>query len=208
MLTRLLRNKLDPKTKADQLLNKLPATNTLRNTTTFTLLASATAFAVSKELYVFTEDSILLASFATIIAIMYKQGKPAYLETADAYISNMKKLFTSARENHSKLVSNQVEERGKLSNIVNETKSLFQLSKEMVDLQKQEFELKQQIELTQMIKQKLDAWNRFESSIAEGEKQRMLSNVMNRVDSELAKKEVQNQLFQQALRDLDLVKMK
>lgn len=211
MLHRFIRfssKQVDPKVKADELLNKLPSNNWIRNTTSLTLLASASAFALSKELYVFNEESILMASFATCVALVYKQGKPAFLETADAYIANMKKVLTDARAQHSKLVSAQVEESSKLSDITSETKNLFKLSKELIALEKEEYELKQRIELTTQVKQKLEAWNRFEQSQKESEKQRMLNTVLGRINSELAKKETQQQLFAQALRDLDSVKAK
>ena len=192
--------------KADQILSAFPSNNIIRNTTSLTLLASASAFAISKELYVINDESVLLASFAICIGALYKQLKPTFDQTADNYANNMKKILTDARGQHAKMVQEQIDDSGKLSDITTETKKLFQLSKELINLEKEEYELKQRIELTNTVKQKLDAWNRFEQSQKETEKNRMLQLVMNRVTSELNKKDVQQQLFTQALRDLDNVK--
>ena len=209
MLQRVIRTaskQVDPKVRADELLNKLPSNNYLRNTTTLTLLASASAFAISKELYVYNEESILMAAFLTTAVLLFKQVKPIYSESFEAYSNNMKKVLNDARAQHSKLVKTQYEESSKLSDITAETKSLFALSKELIALQKEEYELKQRIELTTQVKQKLDAWHRFTQSQKESEKQRMLDQVLSRINSELSKKDVQQQLFTQALRDLDAVK--
>ena len=85
--------------------------------------------AISNEIYVVNEESIIALSLLTVYYAIFKYGGPAYTKFADGYIQRMKDILYSAKEDHKAAVVQRMESVKELGGVVEVTKQLFDVSK-------------------------------------------------------------------------------
>lgn len=161
--------------------------------------------AISKELYVLNEEVLLVISFASIATILYRAFKKPVNEWAEEQIGRVNNILRKAREDHKNAVQERIETVGQLGDIVDITKALFAMSKEIASLEAEAFELKQKAAAAAEVKAVLDSWVRYEASLREREQKALSSYVIERVKKQLENPKVQQEILDQSLNDLEKI---
>lgn len=118
-----------PATRAQQVLDALPGSSLLSKTSVLTLGTAVSAYAISKELYVINDDSIMLLAFVGICTLLFNQGGSIYREWAESQINRMKDVLNGARAEHTQAVKDRIASVAQMKDVVDTTKTLFAISK-------------------------------------------------------------------------------
>ncbi|KAJ2424088.1 atp4 subunit B of the stator stalk of mitochondrial F1F0 ATP synthase, partial [Coemansia sp. RSA 2524] len=124
---------------------------------------------------------------------------------AQSSLSAIENAMSSARGEHKSAVLAQIEAKSQLKDIVQYTKSLFGMSKEIATMNAEAFELQQKVALNSEIKAVLDSWVRYETSVRENEQKALASKVMGSVRSQLTSPKAQDEIIAQCLRDIQAI---
>ncbi|CCK67881.1 F1F0 ATP synthase subunit 4 KNAG_0A01920 [Huiozyma naganishii CBS 8797] len=195
----------DPKTKAQSIIDALPGNSVLSKTGILGTSAAAAIYAISNELYVINEESILLLSFLTVGALMAKFAAPAYNTFAEARMKKVADVLNASRERHVSAVKERIDSVSELTNVSQITKVLFDVSKETVELEAKAFELKQKVDLAQHARSVLDSWVRYEASLRQLEQRKTVEALIAKVQSELDNPKFQDKILQQSIADVEKV---
>src|ERR1700738_711474 len=87
----------DPKTRAAALIDALPGNSLLSKTGFLTVGTAALATAVSKELYIFNDESVILLCSSLLLYLVVQLGAPGYTEWVKSIQQQQTQLLTSAR---------------------------------------------------------------------------------------------------------------
>lgn len=85
--------------------------------------------AISNELYVVNEESIVFLSLLTIYWGVYNYAGPMYKQWAEGYADKVKGILNSARDEHTNAVKARIDNVKSLSSVIEITKDLFAVSK-------------------------------------------------------------------------------
>lgn len=154
----------DPKAKASSILDALPGNTALTKTGILATTTAAAVYAISNQLYVLNDETILLTTFTGVILGAIKFLAPAYNEYAENRVKQVSNILNSSRTKHVDAVKERIESVSELKNVSETTKVLFDVSKETVKLEGEVFELKQKVDLAHEAKSVLDSWVRYEAS--------------------------------------------
>ncbi|KAJ1679110.1 atp4 subunit B of the stator stalk of mitochondrial F1F0 ATP synthase, partial [Spiromyces aspiralis] len=99
---------VEPAKKAESIINSLPGDSIIAKTGYIATGTGLAALLISKEIYVFNEESVILAAFGAIIAILYKAIKEPYISWAQGHIQSIKNTLEQARSNHKSAVQDQI----------------------------------------------------------------------------------------------------
>ncbi|RIA93690.1 hypothetical protein C1645_609807 [Glomus cerebriforme] len=196
------KQKVEPKQKALSIIDSLPGNSLITKTGYITVGTGLVTLAISKELYVFNEETLLVITFASIVTVLYRALKKPVNEWAEEQIGRVNNILRKAREDHKNAVQERIETVGQLGDIVDITKALFAMSKEIASLEAEAFELKQRAAASAEVKAVLDSWVRYEASLREREQKALSSYVIERVKSQLKDPRVQEDILNQSLDDL------
>lgn len=119
----------DPKAAATSILDQLPGNSIASKTAILSAGAGLSIAAISNELYVVNEETIVALSLLTIYWAVYTYGGPAYKQWADSQAEKFRGILNSARENHTNAVKARIENVKDLSGVIEVTKDLFAVSK-------------------------------------------------------------------------------
>ena len=119
----------DPKKKAQSILDALPGNSLVSKTAILSAGTGISIAAISNELYVVNEETVVMFSLLTIFWAVAKYGGPAYLSWAEQQKQKIKGILDSARENHTAAVRERIEDVKQLGGVVDITKTLFEVSK-------------------------------------------------------------------------------
>lgn len=110
--------------------------------------------------------------------------------------------MVQAREDHKGAVQERIEEVGQMKDLVDVTKSLFELSRETAQLEAEAFALKQQVAVAQEVKTTLDSWVRHEANVRDREQKQLAAFLMEKINKDLQDPAVQQQILEQAIIDV------
>merc|ERR1711977_352787 len=181
----------DPKKKAQSILDSLPGSS----------LASIAA--ISNELYVFNEETIVAFALLTVFYGVGKYGGPAYAEWAQGQQDKMKGILNQARENHTKSVQERIESVKEFGGVIDITKTLFEVSKETAKLEAEAYELEQKTAIASEAKSVLDSWVRYEQSVKQRQQKELADSVIAKVEKELSNPKVLQQILDQSVKDVE-----
>jgi F-type H+-transporting ATPase subunit b len=119
----------DPKKKAQSILDSLPGNSLISKTAILSAGAGISIAAISNELYVVNEESIVAFCLLSVFFGVGKYGGPMYKEWADGQVNKIKGILNAAREDHTAAVNTRIENVNELSGVVDITKQLFEVSK-------------------------------------------------------------------------------
>lgn len=193
----------DPKAKAASILDALPGNTALSKTGILATSAAAAVYAISNQLYVLNDESILLACFTGVVIGGAKLLAPAYKEYADARIKKVSEILNASRTKHVDAVKQRIESVSELKSVSDTTKVLFEVSKETVKLESEAFTLKQQVDLAAEAKSVLDSWVRYEASVRQLQQQQLAETVISKVKAELTNPKFQDKVLQQSVADVE-----
>jgi F-type H+-transporting ATPase subunit b len=119
----------DPKTKAQSLIDSLPGNSLITKTAILSTAAGLSITAISNELYVLNEETVVAFSLLSVFIAIGKYGGPMYGEWANGQVQKIRDILNAARADHTQAVKDRIESVSQMSNVVDITKTLFEVSK-------------------------------------------------------------------------------
>ncbi|VDC00975.1 unnamed protein product [Peniophora sp. CBMAI 1063] len=199
-----------PNEKASELINKLPSQPGLVSKTGTAILGSGLiAAAISQELYVFNEETVILAGYAILFAYIGKTLQGPYKEWAEGHVNRIKGILNGARAEHTQAVKDRINNVSELKDVVALTKGLFAVSKETAQLESDVFVQRQKVALASEVKAVLDSWVRYEQQEKEAEQAQLVKSVIDNVMKTLNEEKTQKDALAWAVAEVEqLVKSK
>ncbi|KAF2773424.1 hypothetical protein EJ03DRAFT_323923 [Teratosphaeria nubilosa] len=195
----------DPKSTAESIINALPGNSFATKIATLSAGAGISVAAISNELYVVNEESIVMLSLLTIWWAVYNYAGPAYKEWADAQANKWKGILNSAREDHTNAVKSRIANVKGLGGVIDITKDLFAVSKETAQLEAQAYELEQKTALAADAKSVLDSWVRYEGQVKARQQKELADSIIAKIDKELENPKVLDQILKQSVADVERI---
>ncbi|MBW0476597.1 hypothetical protein O181_016312 [Austropuccinia psidii MF-1] len=193
----------DPKAKANSFLDALPGNNVITKTGWVTLGASMTGYAISNELYVMNEESVILAGFVIMVGYLSTVIKAPYKQWADSIIEKQKSILNNSRAEHTNAVKERIESVSQMKDVVAVTQSLFEMSKETALTEHELYKLKQKLALKDEIKSILDGWVRVETQAREAEQAELVKNVVANVKKQLEDPKLQKEILTNCINEIE-----
>ncbi|KAJ2493607.1 atp4 subunit B of the stator stalk of mitochondrial F1F0 ATP synthase [Coemansia sp. RSA 2050] len=191
--------------KANSIIDAFPGNSLVAKTGYFAGATGLTALLIAKEIYVINEETLLLVAFGSILTVLYRAIKEPFNNWAESHAQAVQDILNSARSEHKSAILTQIEAKSKLKDIVEYTKSLFGMSKQIAQMNAEAFEIQQRVALNTEIKSVLDSWVRYESSVRENEQRALAEKVMGNVRNQLASPKTQEDIIAQCLRDIQAI---
>lgn len=119
----------DPKKKAQSILDSLPGNTLVSKTAILSAAAGLSIAAISNELYVMNEETVVAFCLLSVFTAVAKYGGPMYKGWAEGQVNKYKDILNAARADHTNAVKQRMENVKELSNVVDVTKALFEVSK-------------------------------------------------------------------------------
>ncbi|KAJ9098029.1 hypothetical protein QFC20_006060 [Naganishia adeliensis] len=188
-----------PGEKAASIINSVPSTSLFTKTSGVLLGTGLTAAAISTELYVANEETVLAVGFLVILAAIASSIGAPYNSWANGHIDRIKGILNGARAEHTKAITERIDSVGQLKEVVPLTQSLYAVAKETAALEHANFQLAQGSAVKSELKAVLDSWVRFEQSQRESEQAALVQAVQTAVDAEVVKPAFRKQLLEEAV---------
>lgn len=119
----------EPSKKAQSIIDALPGSSLISKTAILSVGASLSAYAISNELYIVNEESIVMLATLSMFWAVYHYGGPMYKEWADGQVNKIKNILNAAREDHTNAVKARINNVKELGSVIDVTKQLFEVSK-------------------------------------------------------------------------------
>ncbi|GMM33505.1 F1F0 ATP synthase subunit 4 [Saccharomycopsis crataegensis] len=203
--SRLALQQEDPKAKAASIIDVLPGNNAISKTGILATVTAGLTYAVSNQLYIVNEETILAGTFFAFSAIIAKVIAPLYKDFADARVKSVTDILNASRANHVEAVQSRIDSVSQLKDVVSTTNALFDVSKETVELEAKAFELKQKVDLAAEAKATLDSWVRYEANVRQQEQEQLAKTVIAKVEKEITNPKFQDKILQQAVAEVEKV---
>jgi F-type H+-transporting ATPase subunit b len=199
-----------PAERANDLMEKLPSKPSLITKTGTALLGTGVlATAISQELYVLNEESVLLAGTFILLTYIGSIIRKPYSEWAEGHIQRISGILNQSRTEHTQAVKDRITSVEQMKDVVDVTKGLFALSKETATLEAETFTQQQKVALTSELKAVLDSWVRFEQSVRESEQADLTKSVIDKVLASVQDEKTQKDILLGAVAEVEqLVKSK
>ncbi|KAK5129388.1 atp4 subunit B of the stator stalk of mitochondrial F1F0 ATP synthase [Meristemomyces frigidus] len=192
----------DPKDAAQGILNALPGNSLVTKTAYLSAGAGVSIAAISNELYVVNEESIVMLSLLTIYWAVYNYAGPMYKEWAQGQSEKYKNILNAARDDHTNAVKSRISGVQNLSGVIDITKDLFA---ETAQLEAQAYELEQKTALTTEAKTVLDSWVRYEGQVKARQQKELADSIIAKIDKELENPRVLDQILKQSVTDIERI---
>lgn len=203
--SRGLATQQSPDEKAASIINAVPTSSLWTKTGGVVLGTAVTAAAVSTELYVANEETVLAVGFFIIVAAVARSIGAPYTGWANGHIERIKSILNSARAEHQTTVSSRIESVQQLKEVVPLTEQLYAVAKETNKLEHENFVLSQEQAVKAELKSVLDSWVRFEQQQREAEQAALIKSVRQGVESRLADPAFKKQLLEEALSQVEQI---
>ncbi|KAK4962146.1 atp4 subunit B of the stator stalk of mitochondrial F1F0 ATP synthase [Elasticomyces elasticus] len=195
----------EPKERAKAILDSLPGSNLVSKTAILSAGAGLSIAAISNELYVVNEESIVMFSLLTTFWAVAHYGGPMYTEWAQGQVNKMKGILNAAREDHTKAVRSRIDSVKDLDGVIDITKNLFEVSKETARLEAQAYEMEQKTALAAEAKTVLDSWVRYEGQVKQRQQRELAESIIAKIEKELDNPKVLKQILDQSVADVERI---
>ncbi|KAI9894166.1 MAG: atp4 subunit B of the stator stalk of mitochondrial F1F0 ATP synthase [Vezdaea aestivalis] len=195
----------DPKKKAQSILDSVPGNSLISKTAVLSAGAGLSIAAISNELYVVNEESIVMLSLLTVFWAVAHYGGPMYKEWAEAQREKMLGILNSARGEHTTAVKERIESVNQLGGVIDLTKQLFEVSKETAKLEAQAYELEQKTALAAEAKSVLDSWVRYEGQVKQRQQRELTDTIIAKIQKDLKDPKTLQQILQQSVADVERI---
>ncbi|CZT24739.1 probable ATP synthase subunit 4, mitochondrial precursor [Ramularia collo-cygni] len=192
----------DPKSAANSILEALPGNSLAAKTAILSAGAGLSVAAISNELYVVNEESIVMVSLLTIYWAVYTYAGPMYAEWAQGQQDKIKGILNAARDDHTNAVKARIDSVKDLSGVIDVTKDLFA---ETAQLEAQAFELQQKTNIAAEAKSVLDSWVRYEGQVKARQQKELADSVIAKIEKELENPKVLDQILKQSVADVERI---
>ncbi|EJD48174.1 hypothetical protein AURDEDRAFT_113039 [Auricularia subglabra TFB-10046 SS5] len=198
--------KPSPAERASQIIEATPSSgNLITKTGTILLGTGLTAAAISQEIYVVNEETVVAVGFLIIVGLIAKLMHTPYNEWAEGHINRIKGILESARAEHTQAVKSRIDSVQQMKDVVDVTKGLFALSKETAQLESETFVQKQRVALAAELKQVLDSWVRYEQQQKESEQADLVKAVISKVMTSLQDEKTKRDILLGAVAEVELL---
>ncbi|KAG9224240.1 hypothetical protein CCMSSC00406_0004739 [Pleurotus cornucopiae] len=199
-----------PAERASEIINKLPSSpNLITKTGTAVLGTGFVATAISQELYVLNEESLILAGSLILFTYIAKVIREPYKEWAETQIGRIRDILASARAEHTQTVKDRIDSVNQMKDVVSLTEGLFALSKETAQLESEVFVQKQKVALASEVKSVLDSWVRYEQQLKESEQADLTKTIIEKVLASLKDEKTRRDILLSSIAEVEqLVKSK
>lgn len=119
----------DPKSAASGIIDSLPGNSLASKVAILSAGTGLSVAAISNELYVVNEESIVALSLLTIYWALYTYAGPMYKEWAQGQHDKIKGILNAARDDHTNAVKARIDSVKDLGGVIDVTKDLFAVSK-------------------------------------------------------------------------------
>ncbi|KAK3072483.1 atp4 subunit B of the stator stalk of mitochondrial F1F0 ATP synthase [Teratosphaeriaceae sp. CCFEE 6253] len=195
----------DPKDTATSILNALPGNSLVSKTAILSAGAGLSIAAISNELYVVNEESIVALSLLTIYWAVYNYAGPMYKEFAEKTADKYARILNAARRDHTEAVKTRIAGVKELGGVIDITKDLFAVSKETAQLEAKAYELEQQTAVTAEAKNVLDSWVRYEGQVKTRQQRELAESIIAKIDKELSNPRTLEQILKQSVADVERI---
>ena len=212
-----------PAERASTIISSVPSSpNLITKTGTVVLGSGLMAAAISQELYVVNEETVVLAGFAILITYIGKVLRGAlfrhdaldsrsilqllrepYKGWAEGHIDRIRGILNGARSQHTEAVKERIDSVQQMKDVVSVTEGLFTLSKETAKLESEAFVQRQKVLLASEVKQVLDSWVRFEQQQKESEQAELVRSIIEKVTKNLGDEKTQREILNSAIVEVD-----
>jgi len=193
-----------PAEKASEIINKLPSSpNLVTKTGTVILGSGLAATAISQELYVMNEETVIAVGFFVLLGFIAKSVREPYRDWAETQIAKIKGVLDGARAEHTQAVKDRIDSVGQMKDVVSITEGLFALSKETAKLEAESFVLKQKVALAAELKSVLDSWVRYEQQAKENEQAALAKSVIENVLKTIQDEKTQKDILARAVAEVE-----
>ncbi|KAG0371275.1 hypothetical protein BC939DRAFT_484065 [Gamsiella multidivaricata] len=196
---------VSPENKAQSIIDSLPGNSLLSKTAYVTALTGAATYLISKEIYVFNEESLVLFAFAATFGGIVKAAREPFNEWADGHINKIRSVLQKARVDHKLAVEERIDQVGQMKDVVDVTKALYALSKETAQLEAEAFELKQKTAFTSEVKSVLDSWVRYETSVREREQSKLAAYMIEKIKADLQDPKLQSKILDESISQVEKI---
>ncbi|CAG8556887.1 148_t:CDS:2 [Diversispora eburnea] len=186
------------------IIDSLPGDTLLTKTGYITVGVGLLSLIISKELYVFNEETLLLFAFTGMATTVFRLTREPFNEFAQEKMDRVNNILDQTQENHKTAVKERIGTVQHLGDLVDVTKAMFEMSKDTAKLEAEAFELKQKVIAASEIKSVLDSWVRYEATLREREQKDLANHVIGRVMAQLQNEKLQNEILSQAVIDLEI----
>ncbi|TCD69050.1 atp4 subunit B of the stator stalk of mitochondrial F1F0 ATP synthase [Steccherinum ochraceum] len=188
-------NQQPPAERASEIINNLPSSpNLITKTGSVVLGTGLLATAISQELYVVNEETVIAVGFAILATFIARSMQQPYKEWAEGHINKIKSILDGSRAEHTQAVKDRISSVEQMKDVVDVTKGLFALSKETAQFESDAFVQRQKVQLASEIKTVLDSWVRYEQQAKESEQAELarsvIANVMKSIQDEKTQKDI------------------
>lgn len=200
---RYMSTPVEPKQKANSIVDAMPGNNYLSKTGFLATSAAAAIYGISNEILVIHEETILVVTFTAFAALAAKFVAPLYTEWADGEIKKVNDLLNTSRTKHVTAVKDRIDSVSQLKDVVETTKQLFAISKETAQLEAESFELKQKLAVSQEAKSTLDSWVRYEQQQRQLEQEQLIKSVLEKVNKEVENPKFQDKILAESVAEVE-----
>ena len=211
----------EPLKKAQSILDALPGSSLISKTAILSVGASLSAYAISNELYVVNEETIVMVATLSVFWAVFHYGGPMYKDWAEAHVNRISGILNAAREDHTNAVKARINNVKELGSVIDITKQLFEVSKvvpsgmnlqsetvanqyqETAKLEAQAFELEQKTALAAEAKSVLDSWVRYEGQVKHRQQKELAESIIGKITKELENPKTLQQILQQSVVDVE-----
>lgn len=114
----------------------MPGNSLVSKTAILSSAAFVSVAAISNEIYVVNEETVVAFCLLSIFWAVGKYGGPMYKEWADNTNNKILNILNDARADHTNAVKARIESVSKMGGVVDITKQLFAVSKVLYHLRK------------------------------------------------------------------------
>jgi len=197
-------NPVPPSKRAEEIIEKLPSSPSLITKTGTALLGTGLiAAAISQELYVVNEESIVLIASLIVFTYIGKIIREPYCRWAEGHISRIRNILNDARAEHTGVVKQRIDSVGQMKDVVSLTEGLFALSKETARLESANYVQQQKIAVATELKSVLDSWVRYEQQVKEREQADLTKSVIDKITASLKDERVQRDILVNAVAEIE-----
>ncbi|KAI8079806.1 uncharacterized protein BX664DRAFT_269248 [Halteromyces radiatus] len=188
--------------KKASVLDSLPGNSVAAKAAYLTTGAGLATFLISKEIYILNEETLVLVGSVGLLGVLLKYLREPFTAMSNEHINRIKTVLNQARDDHQSAVQERIDQVGQMKDLVDVTKTLFELSRETARLEAEAFTLKQQVAVAQEVKSTLDSWVRHETSVREREQKQLAAYLIEKIQKDLQDPTIQQQILDQAVLDV------
>ncbi|KAJ3049964.1 atp4 subunit B of the stator stalk of mitochondrial F1F0 ATP synthase [Rhizophlyctis rosea] len=193
----------EPKAAAEALINRFPGQTLAQKSGTVLVVSSIAAYLISKEIYIIDAETFEMGCIFGAYYLWYNMGKESAAEYFKERRGTIKRVLEQAREEHKTVVQERIAHITKMDDLVDVTKGMFEMSKEIAKLEAEAYELKQKVAFTTEIKSTLDAWVRHEASIRDSQQRQLVQHVIDKIKNNLQDPRLQQQILAESVAEVD-----